>query len=79
MEIMREAYIFENEVNTMKLIKIKRQYTNAEGVKKNATDFYLIVEGVSKPIAIAPKKYGDKGDTFKALDLVAEYVKSNKE
>lgn len=59
----------------MRLIKTKRSYTNAEGVKKTAIEFYLEVEGLSKPIPIQPKTFGEKGSSYNALNLVAVYVK----
>lgn len=63
----------------MQLIKKKHTYVNAEGVTKTATQFYLVVEGVSQPIAIDPHYFGSKGSTFNALNLVAKYVgKDNK-
>lgn len=62
----------------MKLIKKKHTYTTAEGLKKSVYRFYLVVEGVSKPIAIAPYSFGNKGNTYNALNLVAEYVNDNK-
>lgn len=57
----------------MQLIKRKRTYTNAKGEEKTATEFYLVVEGLAKPIRIEPHSYGDKGSTFNALNLVATF------
>lgn len=57
----------------MQLIKRKRNYKNAKGEEKTATEFYLVVEGISQPIRIEPHYYGDKGSTFNALNLVATF------
>lgn len=59
----------------MELIKKTQVYTDTKGNQKKHTQFYLRIEGISKLIAIDPHNYGDKGNTFNALNLVAKYEK----
>lgn len=58
----------------MELIKVKQTYTDKDGVQRNKLQFYIVVDGLEKPIAIEPHSYGSKGNTYNALNLVAKYV-----
>lgn len=60
----------------MKLIKTKHTYKAKDGKEKSCYNFFLVVEinGKEKRIAIEPKSFGAKGDTYKQLNWVAEYV-----
>lgn len=59
----------------MQLIKKITQYTNNKGETKKRVSFYLVVEGLEKPIQIDAHQFGDKGSTFAQLNWVAKYEK----
>lgn len=59
----------------MKLIKKVRQGKNAKGETHNYISFYLVIEGVDRPIQIDPHSFGSKGSTFAQLNWLAKYEK----
>ena len=61
----------------MKLIKIKRTFKDKEGIEKYRYSFYLVVDGISKPIEVGVVSYGKYGNNYKELNMIAEYQKND--